>query len=595
MRRHAFQGGLLAAAAAAASLLATEAGATTIAQNSAWNVTRSGATQTFRVVAYGDSIYAGYTSATTIARRGAPHVAGEYAAALWGQNIEIRRRCQSGAVASQIYNNRINSATDRAFMQTANTRMVTFEMCGNDYLQARSSFVGQTGTCNYNVLTNAGNNCRTFTELAMQNINTNAHPNAKLKVVSNLYYPGYDADNVNTACNDPVTGAPINRRSRFLPLLLESNWMTCDFADQYGWECADSFAEYMAADFDSNGDGEVDSEAIRYRSGESMDDYIDRILALQSTLRDSNFKMLTPSTSADYLQGDNTHPTFIGPTAGTLLTTPGGNVAVHFPTAGPYPDGKNPAWDLNGHDRMGWALTAGYVLTVDAGPDATILECETFESAGSFQDKVFMGPWTVSVDYGEGPIESDVVTDMSFDLEHQYTTVGTYTVEVLVEGSFGVYGTDTATVTVRSAEDAVQDLIDAVNALRASGALKAGQANGLRQPLLMALVKLGHGQDEDAQNMIQDFIDKVAASPLGAAAKQALTDAALRAHAAAGCSVGPVGPPPHGRQGLHYPTASQAAGEDAPEELWEEHEDEYEIDPDLLASLLGSDDDENDE
>jgi cysteine-rich repeat protein len=29
---------------------------------------------------------------------------------------------------------------------------------------------------------------------------------------------------------------------------------------------------------------------------------------------------------------------------------------VHFATAGPYPDGKNPEWNLNGHDRMGWGL-----------------------------------------------------------------------------------------------------------------------------------------------------------------------------------------------------------------------------------------------
>ena len=42
-------------------MLATGAAqASTIAQNSAWTVTRPGATQTLRVVAYGDSIFAGY-------------------------------------------------------------------------------------------------------------------------------------------------------------------------------------------------------------------------------------------------------------------------------------------------------------------------------------------------------------------------------------------------------------------------------------------------------------------------------------------------------------------------------------------------------
>src|SRR5882724_7015540 len=132
MRLGAYLGALLAIVV----LTAVEAGATTIAQNSSWTVTRTGATQTLRIVAYGDSIFAGYTSATNIARRAAPYVTGEYCAALLGQNVQIHRRCTSGGVAQDIYN-RIHSTTDRAFMQDAATRLVTFEMCGNDYLQAR--------------------------------------------------------------------------------------------------------------------------------------------------------------------------------------------------------------------------------------------------------------------------------------------------------------------------------------------------------------------------------------------------------------------------------------------------------------------------
>ena len=183
------------------------ANATTIAQNSAWNITRPGATQTYRIVAYGDSIFAGYTSATQIARRAGPHVTGEYAAALLGQNIEVRRRCQSGAVASGIYNRR-TSATDRAFMQTANTRVVMFEMCGNDYLQARSSFRSAAGTCNYAGLVTAGHNCRNFTELAMQSINANTHANTQVKLVMNLYYPGFNNDNAYSTCTDAVKILP---------------------------------------------------------------------------------------------------------------------------------------------------------------------------------------------------------------------------------------------------------------------------------------------------------------------------------------------------------------------------------------------------
>ncbi len=540
MMRSIPQSARIAAVLAVASLLAVQAGASTIAQNSGWTVTRPDSSETLRVVAYGDSIFAGYISAFSIARRGAPLVAGEYGAALWGQNMQVIRRCQSGAVASGIYN-RINSATDRAFMQAANTRVVTFEMCGNDYLQARSSFVGQSGTCNYAVLENAGNACRTYTELAIQNIDQYAHSNVKLKVVSNLHYPGFNSDNVMTNCNDPETGQPINRREKFLPLLAESNWMTCNLAEQYGWECADSFAEYMAADYDSNDDGMVDAEAIRYRSGESLEDYIQRVTVdLVDTLRDSNFKMIDETTSVGYLISDNTHPSFVGPTASTLFSTPSGNVAVHFPTTGAYPDGKNPGWNLVGHDRMGWGMTAAYTLTVDAGEDAEILECESFESAGTFSDKVFMGPWAVDIDYGNGDSTSESVTEQAFALASTYTVAGSYDVEVTVETEYGVTGSDSATVSVLTATDGWQNLLDAVQALYQAGALTFGQQNSLKNIVKNVPKQIENGNIEAAQSMLQGFIDNVAShvadGSIGAEDGQALIDYAARVLAAAACS-----------------------------------------------------------
>lgn len=570
--------GRVAALTAAAILIALQAGASTIAQNSAWNIQRPGQEVFYRSTAYGDSIYAGYLSATSIARRNAIHVQAEYGAALWGQGVEVRRRCQSGALASGIYN-RVTSATDRAFMQSANSRIVGFAMCGNDYLQARSSFSGQSGTCNYAVLDNAGNNCRNFTELTMQYINANAHPNVKLKVVSNLYYPGFNADNVMTNCSDPETGQPINRRDKFLPLLAESNWTTCALAEQYGWVCADSFAEFMAADYDSDGDGQIDSEQIRYRSGESFEDYLDRIMSAYQAglLRDSRTKLVAPSTSVDYLISDNTHPSHTGPTAATLFTTPGGNVNVQFATAGPYPDGKNPVWNLNGHDRMGYGLTYGFSLDVDAGPDATILECESFESAGSFQDRVFHGPWSIWIDYGDGTPESNDEIDVeSFELSHQYTQAGSYTVDVLVETLHGVTGGDTATVLVQSAEDATQNLIGAVNALQASGALSFGHANAMRQSLIMAGAKLAAGQDTPARSMLNAFIAKVAASSLSPANAQALTAYAERALAAVDCTPGVPGSGPNGRPRPNHPHAPLEIPDDLPEELWEIDEGEGE-------------------
>ena len=62
-------------------------------------------------------------------------------------------------------------------------------------------------------------------------INANAHQNVVRKVVSNLYYPGYDADDVQTECTDEGTGQSVNKQDVFLPMLLRMNWRICNFAD----------------------------------------------------------------------------------------------------------------------------------------------------------------------------------------------------------------------------------------------------------------------------------------------------------------------------------------------------------------------------
>src|SRR5436190_7007002 len=144
----------LVALCAGALALASEAGANTITQNVSWTVDRAGTSTKYREVAYGDSIYAGYHgSLSDVAVWSGANVDGDYASNYWGTDVEIIRRCKSGAIASDIYNNKI--VGEKSYMQSSNTRIVEFEMCGNDFLQARSSFEGQTGTCDYTPLTNA--------------------------------------------------------------------------------------------------------------------------------------------------------------------------------------------------------------------------------------------------------------------------------------------------------------------------------------------------------------------------------------------------------------------------------------------------------
>ncbi len=339
--------------------IGTEALATTVTQNTSWTIDRAGTTAKYRIAAYGNSIYAGYYgSISRVAKRAGPWADGEYMSDLWNADIEVIRRTKSGAVASDIYNNKI--VAERSYMQNANTRVVTFEMCGNDGLQARSNFAGQSGTCSYTPLNNAQTNCTTYTQLAMQAINQYAHANTRLKVVSNLYYPGYNADNALSNCNDPVTGQKVNKQDVFLPYIARMNWRACNFANTYGFACADSFAEFMGADYDSNGDSQIDSVALRYIQGESETNYVNRLTTtLRSTIRDANTHFVNSTTSYDYILSDNTHPTYYSSATiyvGLFGGTGSGSGAPNF-SGSQIVGGKNPEWNKWGHERMGWALS----------------------------------------------------------------------------------------------------------------------------------------------------------------------------------------------------------------------------------------------
>jgi hypothetical protein len=335
--------------------LGAHAVASTLNQNTSWTIDRAGTTTKYRSVAYGDSIYAGYNgSVTSAAKYAAPTVNAEYLSAQWGTDIESVRRTKSGAVASDVYNNKI--VAERSYMQASNTRVVTFEMCGNDGLQARSSFKSQTGTCSYSGLTAAENSCKTYVTAAMDYINANAYPGVKLKIISNLHYPGYATDNVQSSCKDAMTGATVKMQDKFLPALARMNFMMCDVARQKGFVCADSFAQYMGADYDANGDGQVDAEALRYVAGESETSYVTRITStLRATIRDANTHFVSAGSSYDYIQSDDTHPTYTGGTVGSGLW--GGATGTGAARYTSISGGKNPIWNQFGHERIGWSVS----------------------------------------------------------------------------------------------------------------------------------------------------------------------------------------------------------------------------------------------
>ena len=134
------------------------------------------------------------------------------------------------------------------------------------------------------------------------------------------------------------------------------NYWMCEYARQKGFQCADNFAQYMGADYDSNGDGQIDSDALRYVSGDSEASYLTRITStLKATLRDSNAHFVSASSSFDYIQSDDTHPTYTGGTVTAGLF--GGTTGSGAPRYTSFAGGKSPIWNQYGHERMGWAVS----------------------------------------------------------------------------------------------------------------------------------------------------------------------------------------------------------------------------------------------
>ena len=118
----------------------------------------------------------------------------------------------------------------------------------------------------------------------------------------------------------------------------------------------------MGADYDSNGDGKIDTDGLRYVSGESESSYLTRITStLKPTIRDANTHFVSASSSYDYIQSDDTHPTYTGGTvkAGLLGGSTGSGAARYTTITG----GKNPIWNQYGHERMGWAVSTSNPAT----------------------------------------------------------------------------------------------------------------------------------------------------------------------------------------------------------------------------------------
>ena len=186
----------------AVALVGSEAMASTITQNMSWTIDRAGTTTKYRVTAYGDSIYAGYR--------------GSLSSVAQARRAVGRRRVPVASCGTPT--SRSSAAPSRARWRPTSTTTrssPSARTCRPPTPASSRSRCAATTACRRAAasparaapattapLNTALANCTTYQQSAMQYINTNATRARKLKVVSNLYYPGYAADNALSSCTD---------------------------------------------------------------------------------------------------------------------------------------------------------------------------------------------------------------------------------------------------------------------------------------------------------------------------------------------------------------------------------------------------------
>ena len=141
---------------------------------------------------------------------------------------------------------------------------------------------------------------------------------------------------------------------------------------------------------------------------------------------------------------------------------------------------------------------------VNAFAGATILVGETYTSQGTFTDAA-TDSWTGSANYGDGSVQSLVITGMTFQLSHRYTSAGTFTVTATVRDQLGAAGSASATVNVQSSLKGAQNLAAMLSAA------SLPNANSLQAKLDAALKQLANGNGTPAANQLGAFENELQA------------------------------------------------------------------------------------
>ncbi|HEY0192474.1 MAG TPA: SGNH/GDSL hydrolase family protein [Kofleriaceae bacterium] len=218
--------------------------------------------------------------------------------------VDFRGHAQSGEIMSEIAS---RTQSNVASVKVAD--YITLDGCGNDFLDARSDFRDQSNCTDESVLATAVTNCRTNMIKTLDTIAANKKASAKVRVMA-LYYPGL-ADDRGRTCNGT------SHFDIFLDYLLEADWTMCNEAWKRGFECVDGLATMNAADVDTalDTDTQVDAAQIKINKAtdrDNFDAYYNRVQTQRKILTDAHQKRTSATTTVDFLQSDNTHPTAAG-------------------------------------------------------------------------------------------------------------------------------------------------------------------------------------------------------------------------------------------------------------------------------------------
>ncbi len=252
---------------------------------------------------FGDSIAAGYCG--IFCRLDSYSVYfGRAVAEAKDATVSYRGRAMSGDVMSAIVSKMNNNLAD---LRAAD--YINLEGCGNDFLNARSSYRNQSNCTSETVLATALDTCRSNFIRALDVIAANRKGGSQVYVMS-LYYPGMNADK-GRACNGGT------HFDVFVDYITEANWTMCNEAWKRGFKCVDGMASFNAADVDTNLDADSTPDIQQIRINQATDQnnfpaYYNRVLASKAVLTDANTKRTGASTVVDYLQSDDTHPTAAG-------------------------------------------------------------------------------------------------------------------------------------------------------------------------------------------------------------------------------------------------------------------------------------------